>query len=387
MSYRSPFLLIIILGFVSLLGDITYEGARSIIGPYFATLGASATVVGFVAGAGEFIGYGLRLISGYLTDKLKKYWLITIIGYIINLFAIPALALTKTWPQSAILVITERIGKALRTPARDTILSYATSKIGRGKGFGFHEAMDQIGAMLGPLLITFILSSTGSYKISFGILGIPALLAFLILLIARFLYPNPQKLETKALTLTKKTFSKKFWIYILAIGLYGAGYADFALIAYHLKKTEVLKQQWIPLFYAIAMGIDAISALFFGYLFDKKGFSVLILAVLISLFSSPFVFLGKFFLVLFGMILWGIGMGAQESIMRAAISFFIPKDKRATGYGIFNAFYGFLWFLGSIILGVLYDTSLISLIIVSMLLQLSSIPLLLILSKPELKRS
>ncbi len=384
MSLRSPFLLVILLGLVSLLGDITYEGARSIIGPYFATLGASATVVGFVAGLGEFIGYSLRLFSGYFTDKVKKYWSVTIIGYIINLFSVPSLALVKTWPQAAILVLTERIGKAIRTPARDTILSYATSKIGRGKGFGFHEAMDQIGAITGPLIMASILFYTKNYKLSFSILLIPAFLAVFILFISIFLYPHPQKFEKEESLTKSKGFSKCFWLYALAIGIYGAGYADFALIAYHLKKTEILNNEWIPLFYAMAMGVDAVAALIFGYLFDKKGFSVLIFSVFISALFAPCVFLGNFYIVLLGMILWGVGMGAQESIMRAAISFFIPKEKRATGYGIFNAFYGFLWFLGSSLLGILYDFSIYALIMVSIILQLLSVPLLIKLSKIKL---
>ncbi len=384
MIQRSPFLLVVLLGLVSLLGDITYEGARSIIGPYLATLGASATVVGFVAGLGEFIGYGLRLISGYFTDKIKKYWTITFAGYFINLISVPALALTKTWFQAVCLVLAERIGKAIRTPARDTILSYTTSKIGRGKGFGFHEAMDQIGAITGPIIIASILFCTGSYKLSFTILLIPALLALFILFVSIFLYPHPQKFEKEESSIEQKVFSKGFWLYAFAIGIYGAGYTDFALIAYHLKKTEILTGSWIPVFYAIAMGVDAISALIFGYLFDKKGFVILIFSVLISSLFAPCVFLGDFNVVLLGMILWGIGMGAQESIMRAAISFFIPKDKRATGYGIFNALYGFLWFLGSTLLGALYEFSIYALVIISMLLQFLSIPLLISVSKIKL---
>ena len=386
MTQKSPFLLVIFLGLVSLLGDITYEGARSIIGPYLATLGASATVVGFVAGLGEFIGYSLRLISGYLTDKIKKYWTVTFLGYFINLISVPSLALTKTWFQAICLVLTERIGKAIRTPARDTILSFATSKLGRGKGFGFHEAMDQIGAIIGPIIIASILFYTGSYKLSFTILLIPALLALLILLFSILLYPHPQKFEKEKSSIESKIFSKGFWLYVFAIGIYGAGYADFALIAYHFKKTKILIGSWIPIFYAIAMGIDAISALIFGYLFDKKGFVILIFSVLISFLFAPCVFLGDFKVSLLGMILWGIGMGAQESIMRAAISFFIPKDKRATGYGIFNTFYGFFWFLGSFFLGILYDISVYALIITSITLQLLSIPLLIKLSKTYLNK-
>jgi len=377
----NPFFPLIFLGLVSLFADITYEGARSIIGPYLAILGASATVVGFVAGLGEFIGYALRLISGYFTDRFKKYWTITFLGYIINLFSIPSLALVKTYYQASILIITERLGKAIRTPARDTILSYITFKLGRGKGFGLHEAMDQIGAVTGPLLVSAVLFLTQSYKISFLILAIPAILALITLVIARLFCPQPQEYEKEVFSIKSETFSKSFWLYTIAIGIYGAGYADFALIAYHFKKLEILDYKLIPVFYALAMGVDAIAALIFGYFFDKKGFKVLIYSIIISSLFPFCVFLGNFYLSLLGVIFWGIGLGAQESIGRAALSLFTPKEKRATGYGIFNALYGFFWFMGSTLLGLLYDFSIYTLILVSITLQLSSIPLLIILSK------
>lgn len=373
---RSPFLLITLLGLVSLFADITYQGARSIIGPYLAVLGANATVIGFTAGLGEFIGYGLRLISGYFIDKTKKYWAINTLGYIINLFSVPLLALVKNWHQAIFLILTERLGKAIRTPARDTILSYATSKIGRGIGFGFHEFLDQIGAITGPLIVTLVLFSTKSYKTSFAILSIPALLALLILIISIFLYPLPEKYEEERKIISNRKYSKKFWLYSLAIGIYGAGYVDFALIAYHLKITEILDYKLIPFFYAICMGIDAISALIFGYLFDKKGVSVLFFSIFLSLLFPLCIFLGNIYLVSLGLILWSIGLGAQESIMKAVLPSFLTKEKRATGYGIFNAFYGFLWFMGSALLGILYEFSLYALVTVSIILQLLSMFLL-----------
>ena len=144
---------IILLGVVSLLSDICYEGARSISGPFLGTLQASAMVVGVVAGLGEFIGYALRLGSGYLADRTGKYWPITFVGYALNLFAVPLLALAGRWEIAALLLLLERLGKAVRTPARDAMLSHAATQVGRGWGFGFHEAMDQIGAVSGPLMV------------------------------------------------------------------------------------------------------------------------------------------------------------------------------------------------------------------------------------------
>lgn len=381
-DFKKPAFFIILLGLVSLFSDLTYEGARSITGPFLLTLGASSLVVGFIAGLGEFLGYGLRIISGWITDKTGKYWGIIIAGYLINLLSVPALALVGRGELAIMLLFMERIGKAIRTPARDALLSHAAGKIGYGWGFGLHEAMDQIGAMLGPLMIALVFYLQGGYKEAFGVLLIPAVLAISILMIARFLYPSPSYLKIKTIQVKPEGFKKVYWIYLIAVSLYGAGYADYPLIAYHFKKVATVSETWIPVFYAIAMGVDALAAILFGYLFDKKGFFVLIFSVIISVGFSPLCFLGGFYGALLGMILWGIGMGAQESIMRAAVALLVPKEKRGTGYGVFHTTYGFFWFLGSTILGTLYHFSVYALITVSVILQLSAIPLLLKVKKP-----
>ena len=373
-SKKSAFKFIILLGIVSLLADITYEGARSITGQYLAILGASGAVVGIVAGFGELIGYALRFVSGYVADRTKRYWLITIFGYAVNLLAVPLLALAGRWEVAAALIITERIGKAIRTPSRDAMLSHATKEIGRGWGFGIHEAMDQIGAMTGPLIVAAVLYVKGGYRTSFGILLIPAILALSVLLAARYLYPRPHDLEPKTIPLETKGFPRVFWIYLAAIAFVAAGYVDFPLIAYHFKKASIASDNWIPIFYSVAMGVDALAALVFGRLFDSKGISILIFAALISSLFAPLVFLGNFSLALFGIALWGIGMGAQESIMRAAIAGMISPDKRASAYGVFNAGYGIFWFLGSALMGIFYDISIPALIAFSVITQLASIP-------------
>lgn len=362
------------MGLVSLCADITYEGARSITGPFLATLGASAAVVGFVAGFGELIGYGLRLFSGYITDKTKKYWFITIIGYSVNLIAVPLLAFVGRWEIAGALIIMERMGKAIRTPARDAMLSYATKKSGRGFGFGLHEAMDQIGALTGPSLMALVLYLKGGYRNGFAILLVPALFAIAILLIARYVYPNPHEFEIHTPTLKGKGLKRPFWLYLAAISLVAAGYADFPLIAYHCKKMAIASDSFIPLFYTVAMGIDAIAALVFGRLFDRIGMSAMIIAVAISLLFAPMVFFGGLWMVFAGMLAWGIGMGAQESIMRAAVADMVPSEKRASAYGIFNTGYGVFWFLGSVVMGFLYDISIPLLVIFSVGAQLIAIP-------------
>jgi len=372
---------VILLGVVSLFADMTYEGARSVTGPFLAILGASGTIVGIVAGFGELIGYALRLVSGYISDRTGKYWTVTLFGYFINLLAVPLLALAGRWEIAAVLMIAERMGKAIRNPSRDAMLSHATQRIGRGWGFGLHEAMDQIGAILGPLIVALVLYVKGGYRTSFAILLIPALLALGVLMVARALYPRPRDLETASVELKTKGFSRIFWLYLAAVSLIAAGYVDFPLISYHFEKLSVVSKVWIPIFYAVAMGVDALAALFFGRLFDRIGLSILIVVSLISSLFAPLVFLGGFSLALIGMGLWGVGMGAQESIMRAAIADMVPMDKRSTAYGIFNAGFGLFWFLGSALMGVLYDVSVPSLIVFSVLMQLASLPFFLLIRK------
>lgn len=367
---RSPALkFVVLLGFVSLLADITYEGARSITGPFLAVLGANAAVVGIVAGAGELLGYGLRVVSGYVTDKLKRYWAITFIGYAVNLIAVPMIALAGHWELAAALMIMERIGKAIRSPARDAMLSYATKRLGTGWGFGLHEAMDQIGALTGPLIVSAVLYFDGGYRTGFAVLAIPAILALTIILVARFIYPNPSKFEVKKISLDADRLPKKFWIYLIVVACIAAGYADFPLIAYHFQKNSIATEVWIPILYSVAMGVDALAALIFGRLFDRIGMKSLMIAVIISAFFAPFAFFGGFYMAIVGMALWGIGMGAQESIMRAVVAEMVPIERRGSAYGIFNMGYGVFWFLGSALMGFLYDISIPYLVIFSVAMQ------------------
>lgn len=366
---------VILIGVVSLFADMTYEGARSITGPYLAVLGASGTAVGVVAGLGELIGYSLRLVSGYFSDRTGRYWAITIVGYSVNLLAVPPLALAGRWEMAAALIIVERVGKGIRTPARDAMLSHATQQVGRGWGFGLHEALDQTGAVLGPVIVAGVLYFRDGYQTGFALLLVPALLALAVLAVARLLYPRPQDLEVNVPELKTEGLPPIFWLYLIAVGLMAAGYADFSLIAYHFQQASVVSPTWIPLLYAVAMGVDALAALLFGYLFDRLGLITLAAAALLSALFAPLVFGGGFTWALLGMVLWGIGMGAQESIMRAAVAGMAPPDKRGTAYGIFNTGFGLFWFAGSALMGFLYDISLSALIIFSVVIQVTAIPL------------
>jgi MFS family permease len=380
-SKRGALQFVILLGVVSLFADMTYEGARSITGPYLAFLGASATVVGVVAGFGELVGYALRLASGYLSDRTGRYWTITLFGYFVNMLAVPLLALTGRWETAAALMIAERMGKAIRTPARDAMLSHATQEMGRGWGFGVHEALDQIGAMLGPLIVAAVLYFGGSHRAGFGSLLAPAILALAVLVVCGLLYPRPRELEIAAVELETTGLPRVFWLYLAAVALIAAGYADFPLMAYHFKKVALVSDNWIPVFYAVAMGVDAVAGLAFGRLFDRKGLSILIAVAVLSSLFAPLVFSWDVRLALLGTALWGVGMGAQESIMRAAIAGMVPMRRRGAAYGIFNTGYGVFWFAGSAIMGILYDTSVFALVLFSVVTQLASVPVLLLVRK------
>ena len=375
-SKKKAISFVIIMGIVSLFGDMTYEGARSITGQYLGLLGANGTIVSVVAGFGELIGYSFRLAAGYVSDKTGKYWLITLLGYFLNLLAVPLLALTGNWPFAASLIILERFGKAIRTPARDAMLSYATKEIGRGWGFGLHEALDQTGAIIGPLIVSLVLYFKGTYQMSFALLLIPALCALSLLVVARLLYPRPQDLEIENKHIESQSFAKKYWLYIAAISCIAAGYVDFPLIAFHFQKLGLIPTPWIPIFFSISMASAGLSALLCGRLFDRFGLSVLIFATALAALFVPLVFNDGFYFGLCGMILWGLGLGAQESIMRAGVANMVPKSKRGTAYGIFNIWFGFSWFLGSAVMGILYEISLTSLIIFSLAIQLAAIPIL-----------
>ncbi|RMH66752.1 MAG: MFS transporter [Cyanobacteria bacterium J003] len=366
---------VVLLGVVSLCADATYEGARSLTGVYLGVLGASGTVVGLVAGLGEFIGYGLRLVIGYVSDRTRAYWRITTLGYAINTIAVPLMALANRWEVLGGFMIAERTGKAIRTPPRDVLLSYGASQVGRGLGFGLHEAMDQIGAVVGPLMVAGVFALTQHYQWSFAILAIPALIGLVVLLATQRQYPEPRNFETVIQDLDTKRLPTLFWIYLLAVAFLGGGYVDFPLIAFHLQQGNSLQTSQIPLLYALAMGVDAVAALLFGYLLDRIGIMALILAVVLSVGFAPLVFLSS--AVIWGMVLWGIGMGAQESIVRAIVANLVPPERRGSAYGIFATGYGLAWFLGSWLMGVLYDRSLGLLVLVSVVLQLLGLTLLL----------
>ena len=392
---------LILFGIVSLFSDMTHEGASSIRGAYLALLGASAGAIGFISGLGELIGYSMRYLFGRITDRTRSYWPMVILGYVLDIIAVPALALVGEhgWIAACLLLVVQRMGKAIKKPAKDTIMSFAASQEGAGRSFGLQELLDQIGAFLGPVLLWLVmLGRTGAspirtYSLCFAVLAIPGGITLLLLLYTRSRFPNPEQFEPEPKEYIPFRMKKSFILYIAGISLFAFGFIDYSLIVMHISRTAALSGavglitgETLPLLYAGAMLIDAVSALFFGFLYDRIGVRSLIFSTLLSSGFAVFVFsMHSVPALLVGIALWGVGMGAQESILKAAVSSMVPKSSRATGYGIFECSFGFFWFLGSWLMGALYDFSIPAMVAVSVAAQLLSIPLYLASSRQKIR--
>jgi len=386
---------IILFGVVSLFSDMTHEGASSIRGAYLSLLGASAGVIGFVSGLGELIGYSMRYVFGKLTDKTKHYWPMTIIGYVLDVLAVPALALVgeNGWIWACALLVIQRMGKAIKKPAKDTIMSFAASQEGIGKSFGLQEVLDQIGAFMGPVLLYLVMlfKTNGTqfeiYSFCFAVLAIPGAITLILLLVTKHRFPNPEHFEPEPKDFVPFKMKRSFVLYIIGISLFAFGFIDYSIIIMHVSRTyshlasglaettSLISSGTLPLLYAGAMLVDAVAALFFGLLYDKSGVKALVWSTIISAPFAVFVFMfDSVPMLLVGIALWGVGMGAQESILKAAVTSMVPKASRATGYGMFECSFGAFWFLGSWALGVLYDTNITVMVVVSVVAQLAAIP-------------
>lgn len=339
------------MGLVSLFADFTYEGARSISGAYLENFGIKALTLGIIFGFGELLNYSARIIFGEIAERSKKYWFFIFLGYFL-IFSIPLIALTDSWQIVAFLLILERFGKAVRSPARDAIISFA--KVKKGFGFGLHEAIDQVGAVLGPLTISILLIWF-NYRECFLFLFIPAVLMVSFLVYAkRFSAQGVFELEMKK---TREGFS-----YFLAFSFFSsAGLVSFQLVAYHLESIS-FQPYLIPLLYAIAMLSDALAAIFIGKVYDKHGVKILLIIPILTPLTSIFIINPVLSALAIGIVL-----GAQESAMRAAVSEF--SSKRARAYGAFNSIVGFGTFFGSISFGYIYDNFKEYLILYSIFMQ------------------
>jgi MFS family permease len=357
-----------LLGWVSLFADLCYEGMRSGIGPYLALLGASGTAVGVVSGTGEAVGYALRYWSGSLADRTHAYWAITISGYAVNLVAVPLLAVAGGWPAVAALVALERLGKGIRSPAKATLTSFAATDLGAGRAFAINEAMDQAGALLGPLAVAGMLAWRGETLAGFGwafvMLAVPAAISVAVLLRARRLYPDPRAIEGEPSLDAPAKLGPSYRIYLLGVALVAIGLADWPLLAFHLEKAGVLATKWLPIAYTAAMGADGLISLVAGLWFDRNrerggtGAAVLGTFVLIGAAYGLFAFdsgASTLWLAIIGIALWSVTHAATNSIGKAMIAALVPRAQRGRAYGTYYLVFGIAWWAGSILLGALYD--------------------------------
>ena len=359
----SPIRFIVGFGVVSGLADVVYEGARSIIGPYLGSLGASAATVGLVTGLGEASALVLRLFTGRLSDRTGRPWPQTIVGYALTVACVPLIGLTSGLPAAALLYNGERFGKAVRTPARDTMLAHASAKLGRGYAFGLHEALDQTGAVIGPLLLAAALTLGFGYRVAFAILAGPGLVALVVLLRLRRRAPHPldyeptaQVSEAKRLRLDAR-LPGRFWLYAAFSVATMLGFSTWAVLAFHATQRHLVSVGTVPVLYALAMAAAAVAAVVFGRVYDRVGLRGLVVLPPLAAVVPFLSFADSVLPVVLGAAVWGAAMGVHESTLRAAVADLVPAHRRGAGFGTFTALYGLAWLLGSVVIGALYEHS------------------------------
>lgn len=370
---RSGFLFILSFGVVSLFADMAYEGMRSSTGPFLALLGASGTAVGLIAGAGELFGYGIRLVSGRFAERSGAYWPITLAGYVLQIAAVPLVGLSGNWMLAALFIIAERTGKAIRNPTANFMMSRAGEHIGQGWAFGLQEALDQTGAVIGPLIVALVLAHHGSYRDAFLWLAVPALLTLVSVGVTALRYSFAGHIAPPPKGAAPGALAPSFWLYAASSALVAFGFADYSLVAFHFAQSHVVSGGTIPLLYAAAMAASGLGALVFGLLFDRFGFFILPPAILAAALATPLAFLGGHDLAIAGAVLWGVALGAQNSVLSAGVALLVPEGKRARAYGAFSALFGVAWFAGSALMGALYDVSLTALVAASVIAELAAL--------------
>ncbi|MEU2599824.1 MFS transporter [Streptomyces hirsutus] len=379
-----PWRFVVWFGTVSLLADFVYEGARSITGPLLASLGASALVVGVVTGAGEAAALGLRLVSGPLADRTRRFWGLAISGYALTVVSVPLLGVAGVLWAACVLVVAERVGKAVRSPAKDTLLSHATAATGRGRGFAVHEAMDQIGALVGPLLVAGVLALTGNdYGPALGVLAVPGIAVLLLLFWLRARVPDPEAYErgVEAAAAAPPVaqdgrLPRAFWTYAAFTAATTTGFATFGVLSYHLVERHLLGAAWVPVLYAAAMAVDAVAALATGWLYDRYGARVLVALPVLTAGVVALAFTNTLAIAVAGSLVWGAAMGIQESTLRAMVADLVPSGRRATAYGLFAGVVGAASLAGGALTGGLYGYSIPLLITVVVVIQVLAVVLL-----------
>ncbi|TQN45661.1 MFS transporter [Humibacillus xanthopallidus] len=390
-------------GFVSLAADMVYEGARSVYGPLLASLGATATVVGLVTGAGEAMALVLRLVFGPLADRTGRYWSLTVVGYGMTAVCVPLLAVTPFVGAAglvlaSVLILLERAGKAVRSPSKSALLAHVATAVGRGRGFGVHKALDQVGALAGPLLVAAVIAAAaGAIWPAMAVLAIPGAAAMLLLAVIRSRVPDPSvydgtepRPESPAAQTNTRGPGLRGWFadavgahlprtffgYALAAGLTTGGLVTFGIIGFHLTVAGLVPVAGVPLVYAAAMGVEALAALGVGLVYDRHGAAILYAVPVLVALVPPLALAGQLWVVLIGVAVWALAYGVQDSTVKALVAEVVEAPRRATAYGVFAGIQGAFAIVGGVSAGWLYERSLIALVIVVAVTQLVALVLL-----------
>ena len=374
-------------GVVALFADVVYEGARSITGPLLAHLGASALVVGVVTGVGETAALLLRLVSGPLADRTGRFWAWTLAGYALTVVSVPLLGLASVLWVAGALVIAERVGKAVRSPAKDTLLSHATSVTGRGRGFAVHEALDQVGALAGPLSVAAVLALThDDYAPALLMLAVPGAIAMVLVVWLRVRVPDPvayevpsapavtpapaeEPAELPVAEAAPSRLPRTFWLYATFAGITTAGFSTFGVLSFHLVTAGLMSAAAVPVLYAAVMVIDAVAAVATGWAYDRYGAGVLVVLPVVAAVVPALAFSGTVSVAVAGALAWGTALGVQESTLRATVADLVGSGRRATAYGVLGAIIGVGAAAGGALAGGLYDVSVPLLVLVTVGLQ------------------
>jgi len=382
------FRFVLLMGLVDLFGDTTYSGGAGMNGIFLASFGASAAVISAVGGSSEFLNYLTRGVSGYFADRIRRRWPLVFVGYGVNLLAVPALALAGHWPIAAALIVVQGIGRGVRKPLVQAMLSYTTRRYGKGWVYGVNTALDHTGRALGPLIVAGVLLLTNAFRPTYALLTIPAALALITLTIARVRFPEPESFEQHQQQPTENAdrFHRSYWLYLAAGACFAAGVMNFELISFHLLRSGAPRDS-VPLYLALGASVGALGSLGLGRLYDRVGLGVVLMAVVAAAAFSPFVFLLPVGLAVIGMALWGIGQATQDSLLTAVVAGVLPRGRRDLAFGLYYAGYGVGWLAGSVVAGLLYDQSRGALVAFAAGIQLLALPIFLAAQRGSGRRS
>ncbi len=365
----SPWRTVVAFGLVSLFADMVYEGMRSVAGPFLGTLGASAVVVGLVTGAGEALALVLRLVAGPLADRAHAHWRATFVGYALTAVCVPLLAVAPFAGAAglglaSLLILLERTGKAVRSPSKSALLAGMARRVGRGRGFAVHKALDQVGAFSGPLVVALLVAATGATWPAFLALAVPGAVAMALLTQLRRRAPvdppgstpvddaRPDS-ETSPPGIEDR-LPRAFYLMALGVSASTFGLMTFGVISYHLVAAGVVSIAAVPLVYAAAMAVEAVAALGTGWAYDLWGARVLLALPPTTALVAPLSFTSGLTTALLGVMIWGLATGVQDSTVKAWVADLAPAGRLGTAYGAFAAFQGFAALAGGTVAGATY---------------------------------